>query len=181
VCYKYRKPNRIKRAMRAAILTLLWAAALMTDASAAIWTWGCQGQLGNQQVIFTRDELYVVDAKPAGKPKPFTVESVEEGIVSLKPSKDKDSTAHYTALGGDGLEKTLEFARDGDEKKKAVFTEKTSKRLSHKHKLICGRDEDSDTFSKTYSFQREDEAARDIKMQCFEYQLSTRGGRKGCD
>jgi hypothetical protein len=31
-----------------------------------------------------------------------------------------------------------------------------------------------------YRFQREDEPARDITMQCFEYQLSTRGGRKGC-
>ena len=61
-----------------------------------------------------------------------------------------------------------------------TFIEKASRKLSHTHKLICGRDEDTDIYHKVYSFRRENEPARDIVMQCMEYQLSTRGGRKGC-
>ena len=74
----------------------------------------------------------------------------------------------------------MDFTRADDPKRKIVLTEKSSRKISHSHKLICGRDQDEDIFRKVYHFQREDEPARDIVMQCFEYQLSTRGGRKGC-
>jgi hypothetical protein len=33
------------------------------DENAAIWAWGCQGQLGPQLVIFNRDTMYVVEGK----------------------------------------------------------------------------------------------------------------------
>ena len=73
------------------------------------------------------------------------------------------------------------FTRPDDPKRKVMLTEKSSRKISHKHELICGRDEDTDLYRKVYSYQRENEPARDITMQCMEYQLSTRGGRKGCD
>ena len=62
----------------------------------------------------------------------------------------------------------------------AAEFEKSSKCISHKRRPFCGRDEDTDVYRKTFSLQRENEAPRDITMQCMEYQLSTRGGRK-CD
>jgi hypothetical protein len=47
--------------------------------------------------------------------------------------------------------------------------------------VICGRDEDTDLYRKVYRYERDGEPARDVTMQCMEYQLSTRGGRKGCN
>jgi hypothetical protein len=78
------------------------------------------------------------------------------------------------------FEKTIVFKRPDDEKRKVTFTEKSSRKISHTHKLICGRDEDTDLYRKVYSYQRENEPVRTITMQCMEYQLSTLGGRKGC-
>ena len=34
-----------------------------TGASAAIWAWGCQAQVGAQQIIFNRYSMVVVDTK----------------------------------------------------------------------------------------------------------------------
>jgi len=62
-----------------------------------------------------------------------------------------------------------------------VLTETKSRRIYHKHELICGYDENTDIYRKTYRFQRDDEPAHHISMQCMEYQLSTLGGRNGCD
>jgi len=153
------------------------------SASAAILSFGCLGQLGDQQILFNRDGLYVVNGKaPAGKPKPFTVDTVGDAISALKQGK-----ANFTEFrpdGGDGLDETpIQFSLIDAEKKthKVVFTQTFSKRISHKHRLICGRDEDTDLFRNIYRYERDGEPARDIKMQCFYYQLSTRGGRKGCD
>jgi hypothetical protein len=74
----------------------------------------------------------------------------------------------------------MSFMRKDDAKRKLTLTEKSSQRMSRRHKLICGRDEDEDIFRKVYRYQRDDEPARDITMQCLEYQLSTLGERKGC-
>ena len=75
----------------------------------------------------------------------------------------------------------MEFARSDDDKRLVMFTEKSSRRVSHKHRNICWRHEDTDVYRKTYRYEREHEPARDITMQCYEYQLSTKGGHEGCD
>ena len=146
-----------------------------TGASAAIWAWGCQGQLGDQQVIFNRESMVVVDTKQ----KMGDIRKLRMTKIELP----KESPPHVDYNPGDingGLIETMDFTRADDPKRKIVLTEKSSRKISHSHKLICGRDQDEDIFRKVYRFQREDEPARDITMQCFEYQLSTRGGRKGC-
>ena len=146
-----------------------------TGASAAIWAWGCQGQLGDQQVIFNRESMVVVDTKQ----KMGDIRKLRMTKIELP----KESPPHVDYNPDDingGLIETMDFTRADDPKRKIVLTEKSSRKISHSHKLICGRDQDEDIFRKVYRFQREDEPARDITMQCFEYQLSTRGGRKGC-
>ena len=146
-----------------------------TGASAAIWAWGCQGQLGDQQVIFNRESMVVVDTKQ----KMGNIRKLRMTKIELP----KESPPHVDYNPGDingGLIEAMDFTRADDPKRKIVLTEKSSRKISHSHKLICGRDQDEDIFRKVYRFQREDEPARDITMQCFEYQLSTRGGRKGC-
>jgi hypothetical protein len=153
----------------------LWLMALSSGASAAIWEWGCQGQLGDQQVIFNRESMIVVDTKQ----KMGDIRKLRMTKIELP----KESPPHVDYNPGDingGLVQTMDFTRADDPKRKIVLTEKSSRKISHSHKLICGRDQDEDIFRKVYHFQREDEPARDIVMQCFEYQLSTRGGRKGC-
>ncbi len=61
------------------------------------------------------------------------------------------------AING-GFEKTMVFTRKDDPKRKVTLTEKSSRQISHQINT-----------------------ARGITMQCMEYQLSTRGRRKGYD
>ena len=154
----------------------LWAAfacfLAASPASAAVWQWGCQGQLGNQQVIFNRYSMVVVDTKvKMGDIRKLRMEKME-----LPPGSPPSGSYEPMDVNG-GFEKTMIFTRKDNSDRKMTLTEKTSRRISHKHKLICGRDEDTDIYRKVYRYQREDEPARDITMQCLEYQLSTRGGR----
>ena len=146
------------------------------SASAAVWSWGCQAQLGPQQIVFNRFSLVVVDTKQ----KMGDIRNLRATEIDLPPGSPPN--ANYAAEdANDGFEKTMVFKLKDDPKRKVTLTEKSSRRISHTHKLICGRDEDTDIFLKVYSYAHENDPPRDITMQCMEYQLSTRGGRKGCD
>jgi hypothetical protein len=157
----------------AALTVTFGALATPGGASAGIWAWRCQGQLGEQQVIFNRDSMAVIDSKqPLGDIRhndAKTITLLQEAGVTYQPQNSND-----------GLTSPIEFIRADDAKRKIVLTEKTSRRTSHQHKMICGRDEDTDIYRKVYRFEREAEPAHDITMQCLEYQLSTAGGRR-CD
>lgn len=173
----------MKRAMKTRIAIGLWALLAGTNAaSAAILSWGCQGQLGDQRLLFNREGLYIVDGKaPAGKPKKFTVDSVGNAIAELKNSKE--TFTEFGIYSDNDLEGPIVFSMIDASKpaQKLTFTQKSTHRVSHKHRMICGRDEDSDLYRTVYQFDRPGQPAQDIKMQCSYYQLSTRGGRKGCD
>jgi hypothetical protein len=147
-----------------------------SGASAAVWEWGCQAQVGEQQIIFNRYSLIVVDTKVKMGP----VRKLRMDEFDLPPGSPPN-VKYLPEESNGGFEKTITFTRKDDPKRKITLTEKSSRRLSHKHRLICGRDEDTDIFRKVYRLEREDQPARDITMQCLEYQLSTRGGRPGCD
>ncbi len=165
----------MKRANQIGIMTWLIAVATVlggvSGASAGIWAWGCQGQVGEQQLIFNRYSLFVVDSRQKmGNVRKLVDEKID-GLV--KADKAEFERIDVNA----GLESPLEFTRTGDETRKLVLTEKSSRKTSSRSKLVCGRDETVDIFRKVYRYEREGEAARDITMQCIEYQLSTRGGR----
>ncbi len=74
---------------------------------------------------------------------------------------DDDPASTYAFAGGEGkgsdgsFAAIMTFKHATDDKRTLVLTEKSSQRVSHKHKLICGRDEDTDTFRKVYRFQRD--------------------------
>ena len=149
-------------------------------ASAAILHFGCQAQVGDKQVIFNRYSMVIVDTKQKmGDIRKLPREKIELPPGS-PPSVAYEPASDYDAIAKDATDKVLEFTRSDDPKRKVILTEKSSRLISHKHLLICGRDDDTDVYRKTFSYQREDEPARDITMQCLWYQLSTRGGRKGC-
>jgi hypothetical protein len=168
----------MKRATRIRIIIGLCALFAASNAvSAGVWAWGCQGQLGEQQVIFNRYSLYVVEGK-----KPFA--NVRKLIGDKIDGLIKgDSTEYSASNGNDGLAKEIEFEKvsDAKVKPKLLLTEKSSRKISGKHAVICHRDEDTDIYRKVYRYQHEDEPARDITMQCIEYQLSTSGGHRDSD
>ena len=166
----------MKRAMPMRfIVCLCTLLAAMNVASVAIWEWGCQAQVCGQQIIFNRFSTMVVDTKVnmGGIRKLRMIE------FDLQPGAPPNVSYVPEDVNG-GFEKTMTFTRKDDPNGKLTLIEKTSRRISHGHKLICGRDEDTDIFRQIYRFQRDNESARDIAMQCMGYQLSTRGGHKGC-
>jgi hypothetical protein len=166
----------MKRATPMRLIVCLCALLAATNgASAAVWAWGCQAQVGARQIIFNRFSMIVVDTKQ----KMGDIHKLRVTEFDLPPGSPP-SVKYESEDANGGFEKTIIFTSKGDPKRKVTLTEKSSRRISHSSKLICGRDEDTDIYRKVYRFQREEEPARDITMQCMEYQLSTRGGRKGC-
>jgi hypothetical protein len=176
-----KRPAGLRNLAAIPVLAMLLAAS--GSASAAILSFGCMGELGDQLIVFNRDGLYIADSKLfAGKRKKFTADTVDDAISALKNAKE--SVIEFGSDGVGDLDETpIQFSLTDDNKKtqKAVFTHVSSKRLSHKHRMICGRDEDTDLYRSIYRYERDGAPARDIKMQCFYYQLSTRGGRKSCN
>lgn len=168
----------MKHRIMACAWALMIAVAVVSPAGAAIWTWGCQGKIGDQLLSFNRYSMAVLPAKETPGP-------LREIIHRDSIAKGGDNpTSSYEPFGGDGggsFETVMKFKLRDDASRIITLTEKSSRRISHQHKMICGRDDDTDVFRKVYRYERENEPARDIVMQCMEYQLSTRGGRKGCD
>jgi hypothetical protein len=109
-----------------------------------------------------------------GKVSRLTNEKIDDLIKGDKVEYNPDN-------GNEGFAKKITFERVDDAKRKLILTEKSSRKISGKHRVICHRDEDTDIYRKVYHFTREDEPGHDITMQCIEYQLSTSGGHRGCD
>jgi hypothetical protein len=176
--------RRTKMQLAAALLTGLAAALMGTSASAAVWEWACQAELGDQRILFDRDGLYIASGKqPAGRPGKVTPQSIQEAIAAVK--KASGFTEFRSDDENGGLVSSITFTRTDDSRQKqnVVFTERSSKQTSHQEKpVFCGaRDEYTDFYRKVYHYERDGEPARDVTMQCMEYELTTRGGRKGCN
>jgi hypothetical protein len=163
----------LQRIMTAVLFTAAAISAPLSTADAGVWAWGCQGKLGDQQVILNRYGVRVIDTK-AKLGDLHKIINDELGIVTTGDG------AIYESIASESETAPLQFIRDKNDKFKLLMTEKSSKKISSKSKLICGRDESTDITRKVYRYQREDEPARDITMQCIDYQLSTMGGRR-CD
>jgi len=165
----------MKHAIVAGIGVALAAIGVASDASAGAWRWGCIGPLGDQQVLFSRYHLIVVPAKPPrGK--------LEDIIASDDLAQGATDVEQYIATDvNSGFTPTLEFTRGNDGQNKITLTEKSYKRLAHHAAMVCGRDEERNVFRKLYRYRHNDEAPRDITLQCMEYTLSTRGGRPCID
>ena len=92
-------------------------------------------------------------------------------------AKFPDAEGYNADSSNDGLQQTMTYTNQSDEKNKLTFTEKSSRTISHRCHLVCGRDEDNSTERKTYRVERTGTAPIDVTLQCREYTLSTRGGR----
>jgi hypothetical protein len=159
--------------MRTLPIALLLIALPLSGAQGAIWAWGCQGQLGDEQLIFNRYNMVIFKSGgwKLGDVKRLINDDIKTPPDTTVDRYDPQNTNEAFEYA------TIEFLGKDDPKRKVTLTEKSSKRLSHRHKNVGGRDEDVDTYRKVYAFKRGDEPFRDIAMQCIEYQLSTCGGR----
>jgi hypothetical protein len=176
-----RRPMRIANtAMVAVILTSL-ATLTVTGASAMAYRFACQGRLDEQRILFDLQMLYIaIGNGPVGKPGKFSKQSIEEAIASVKNGRgftqfNADDNSGFITVDGP---LTFAITEDGKQKQKVVLTEQSSKRISHRSRVICGRGEDTDLYQKVFRYQLNDEPTRDIIMQCMEYNLSTPFDRK---
>jgi hypothetical protein len=162
--------------MNLRIVACAWVAVLAAQTSpagAAVWVWGCKGQLESEQVIFTKFSLLVAPLKPSRG----HIRDIIRKDNLVRTSEDEKNS--YDAMNDDfGLVPVMKFARDVEPDKKVTFTEQSSHRASRRARLTGGRDESTEMFKKVYRYVREDQPPRDITMDCVEYQLSTRGGRR---
>jgi len=149
----------------------LIAVAMPRDALAGVWRWGCKGPAGENEIIFTRYNLAVVPPKPSRG-------TLRHLIFLDDLGKDEPDVSPYVAEDeNSGFTPKMEFSRGDDGKDRITLTEKSSKSVSHRSAMVCGRDESTDVYRKVYRYQHNAEPARDVTLQCMEYQLTTRGGR----
>jgi hypothetical protein len=140
-------------------------------ASAGDWQWGCMGPMGDEQILFSRYSLIIAPANPPlGKLGDlFRIADLAE--------KFPDAEAYNAEQTNDGLQKTMTYTAQDNDKKVLTLTEKSSRDISHRHHLVCGRDEDTSIERKVYRVERPNAAATDVTLQCREYLLTTHGGR----
>jgi hypothetical protein len=161
----------MKQAITIRICAVVIIAGMANVAHAGRWEWGCIGTTGDKQVVFNRYHLIVAPAKPPrGK--------IHDLIFFDDLAKGSNDIEQYNAADvNSGLTPKMVFTLGEDEKRTITLTEKSSRAISHHAAMVCGRDEDTDVSRKVYRYQRTDEPAGDITMQCMEYMLTSRGGR----
>lgn len=155
----------------ALILAFLLAA---NPVSAGVWQWGCMGAMGNDQIAFNRDRLIVIagDAK-AGKLDDF----VRSGDFAGGTKPDAITATYLPDDGNSGLTTPMTFTAEGGDTK-LTLTEIASEDTGHTDKVVLScRDETTDRFNKTYRIESGTTPAATVKLQCLDYQLSSRGGR----
>ena len=92
--------------------------------------------------------------------------------------KFPDAEAYNADETNNGLDKVMTYTSQDNPKNKLTLTEKSSKEISHKHHLVCGRDEDNSIEPQDLSHRApECVPASDVTLQCQDYLLTTKGGR----
>ncbi len=144
-------------------------AAMAQPASAGIWTWGCMGKLGQDQVIFNRNSLIVT----AEKLPRITLRDLTS---SSREFEAKEGLTFDNLGSNDGLKQTMRFKINGTSERKLTLIETSSRTTFHRQGHVGKREEETTKFLKTFRYAFDKEPERIIKMQCIEYQLSTCGG-----
>ena len=91
--------------------------------------------------------------------------------------KFPDAEAYNAEQTNDGLQKTMTYTGQSNPENKLPLTETSSKEISHRHHLVCGRDEDTSIGRKVYRVERPNTKSINVTLRCREYLLTTRGGR----
>lgn len=132
-----------------------------SPAVGGIWTYGCKGNLGDDQIIFDRNSLVLLPRKlPAGD-----IRELVKREVATFHAVDENS----------GLQQTMEF-RGAYPDQKVTLTELSSRKTSERSGRLGTREETTTTFRKRYRLVRtggpQESPPRDIEMDCVDYQLT---------
>src|SRR5262245_10842377 len=136
--------------------------AAASPAAGGVWSYGCKGNLGNDQIIFDRESLVVLPRKlPAGD-----IRALVKREIATFDAADNNS----------GLQQTMEFRRGAYPDQRVTLTETSSRKTSERTGHLGKREEITTTFRKRYRFLRsggaEESPPRDIEMNCVDYQLT---------
>jgi hypothetical protein len=148
--------------IRSLVCGALVACVTVSPAFAGIWTYGCKGNLGDDEVMFDRDSLVILPRKlPAGD-----IRELVKRKISTFDAVDENS----------GLQQTMEFKRGAYPDQRVTLTEQRSRKTSEHTGHVGTRDESTTTFKKRYTFVRADGAEktppREIEMDCVDYELT---------
>lgn len=167
--------SRYQPSLALAAAALAWIAlGPCPEASAAVWSWGCIGQLGDKTIVLYRFWLAELPAK-SWQP---TWKQLAHPELEPKLSDDGESALYNADDGNSGLEKTMTFTRDDKSGRTVTLTERSSRTLSNKTGRAGPRDEITVMFKKVYRYAASDEPERTVTMQCIDYTLTTTGGRQ---
>ena len=97
-------------------------------------------------------------------------------MIHLETLAGPDEDTFQTDTENSGFEPTIGFAKSDD--LKVVLTEKSSRTISDRTRRVGPRDEIITIMKKQYSYVRGKDAPRMIAMDCMEYMLTTKGGRR---
>jgi hypothetical protein len=140
------------------------------QANAGIWSWGCMGPLGGDQVVFNRYTLTVLPGHSSKvKLQQLTADGFDIGAL--------DGTNFNSDDGNSGFVHALGFTGAEQPGQKLTLTEVSSRKVFERKGHVGPREENTTKFKKTYRYALEREPPRTITMDCIEYMLSTRGGR----
>lgn len=142
-----------------AVVACVTAAA--SPAAAGIWSYGCKGNLGDDQVIFDRESLVVLPRKLAAG--------------DIRELVKREIATFDAADNNSGLQPTMEFRRAAYPDQRVTLTEKRSRTTSERNGHVGTREESRKTFRKRYSFVRTggaDLPPREIEMDCVDYMLT---------
>ena len=157
---------------RIAACAFIIATAMSSPASAAIWAWGCVGKLGTEQVSYNRYSLIVEPAK-------FSHVKLRQLINNDVELQSEEGIRFESDDGNSGFEKTMGFKRTyKNADQKLILTELSSRQVSNRTGRAGPRDEITTLFKKNYRYALDGEPARTIAMDCIEYVLTTKGGRR---
>ena len=166
---------RVVRQMRWHVTTVSMLAAFaigaFSPADAAISAWGCKGDSGGVQIFFNRDVLVVLK----GRTTALTLKQIVHGGDAISKSADGRI---FSPDSGDLDEKTLLFTNIHAPGEKITLTEKSSRQTGNRVGELALREEIWTSFRKVYSYSITGELTRVVTMDCANYLLSTKGGRR---
>lgn len=147
------------------------------EVSAGVWAWGCSGRVGDGQYLFNRYRLLRLPTAigPADLLRLIFLTDMTTDPMLAKIAPEKISRFQAEDANS-GLAERMVFFAEGDGSTRLDLIQTRSKRVSHK--LVPGcRDEITDRFAKTYRIELHGAPATTAEFVCFDYTLSTRGGR----
>ena len=149
----------------------------VAEARAGVWAWGCSGPAGPGHLLFNRLQLLrPVKAVPPASLFDLVLRDDMRSDRLFAGTATADAPVWEADDVNSGFDTRMVFERTGPAKDTVILTETGSKTLSSRTIPGC-RDETRTHYRKTYRVEHGTETPLSVTLDCWEYTLSTRGGR----